>query len=49
MKNPSEELAETVPEALKNVLIVMAAKHILTPQWVVSLNFLLVIFSGHKF
>lgn len=33
-RNASEELAEAVPEAVKNMLLVMAAKEILVPDWV---------------
>ena len=32
-KNRSEELAEAVPETLKNVLLVMASRGILKPDW----------------
>ena len=35
-RNRSEILAEAVPEALKNVLLVMAAQGVLTPSWTVS-------------
>ena len=35
MRGRSEELAEAVPEALKNMLLVMAAQHVLVPSWVV--------------
>ncbi len=34
-KPRSEELAEAVPEALKNMLLVMAAQGVLTPAWTV--------------
>lgn len=34
-RNRSEVLAEAVPEALKNVLLVMAAQGILAPSWTV--------------
>ena len=34
--NRSEVLAEAVPEALKNVLLVMAAQGVLTPSWTVG-------------
>jgi hypothetical protein len=33
--NRSEILAEAVPEAMKNVLLVMAAQGVLTPSWTV--------------
>jgi hypothetical protein len=33
--NRSEVLAEAIPEALKNVLLVMAAQGVLTPSWTV--------------
>ena len=32
----SEEVSEAVPETLKNILLVMDAKGILTPQWKVD-------------
>jgi hypothetical protein len=32
-KNKSEEAAEAVPEAIKNMLLVLAAQGILTPDW----------------
>eukprot|EP00884_Botryococcus_braunii_P022699 jgi/Botrbrau1/9112/Bobra.0305s0016.2 len=32
-KNKSEEAAEAVPEAIKNMLLVLAAQGILTPEW----------------
>ena len=35
-RNRSELLAEAVPEALKNVLLVMAAQGVLAPSWTVS-------------
>lgn len=34
-RNRSEVLAEAVPEALKNVLLVMAAQGVLAPSWTV--------------
>jgi hypothetical protein len=34
-RNRSEALAEAVPEALKNALLVMAAQGLLTPAWTV--------------
>ncbi len=34
-RNRSELLAEAVPEALKNVLLVMAAQGVLAPSWTV--------------
>ena len=34
-RNRSEVLAEAVPEALKNALLVMAAQGTLTPAWTV--------------
>ena len=36
-RTKSEELMEVVPEALKNMLLVMAAKDVLVPTWQVSL------------
>jgi len=36
-RNRSEILAEAVPEALKNVLLVMAAQGVLAPSWTVCL------------
>ena len=35
-RSQSETLAEAVPEAMKNVLLVMATHGILTPAWTVS-------------
>lgn len=35
-KNKSEEAAEAVPEAIKNMLLVLAAQGVLTPDWKVS-------------
>lgn len=32
-KNKSEELAEAVPESVKNMLLVMAAQGVLVPEW----------------
>lgn len=32
-KNKSEELAESVPESVKNMLLVMAAQGVLVPEW----------------
>ena len=32
----SETLAEAVPEAMKNVLLVMATRGVLSPAWTVS-------------
>ena len=32
----SETLAEAVPEAMKNVLLVMATRRVLSPAWTVS-------------
>ena len=32
-KNRNEELSEAVPETLKNVLLVMAARGVLTRDW----------------
>lgn len=36
-RTKSEDLMEAVPEALKNMLLVMAAKGVLTPTWQVKL------------
>ena len=36
-KSKREELTEFVPEALKNMLLVMASQEVLTPQWQVRL------------
>ena len=35
-RSHSETLAEAVPEAMKNVLLVMATQGVLTPAWTVS-------------
>ena len=35
-RSHSETLAEAVPEAMKNVLLVMATQGALTPAWTVS-------------
>lgn len=35
-RNRSELLAEAVPEALKNVVLVMAAQGVLAPSWTVN-------------
>lgn len=32
-KNHSEEAAEAVPEAIKNMLLVLAAQGVLNPEW----------------
>lgn len=40
-RNRSEVLAEAVPEALKNVLLVMAAQGVLAPSWTVCAPLLL--------
>ena len=37
-RNRSEVLAEAVPEALKNALLVMAAQGLLAPAWTVRRN-----------
>ena len=36
-KSRREELTEFVPEALKNMLLVMAAQEVLTPEWKVRI------------
>ena len=35
-RSHSETLAEAVPEAMKNVLLVMATQGVLTPEWTVN-------------
>ncbi len=40
-RNRSEVLAEAVPEALKNVVLVMAAQGVLAPSWTVRAPLLL--------
>ena len=35
-RSHSETLAEAVPEAMKNVLLVMATRGVLSPAWTVS-------------
>ena len=35
-RSHSETLAESVPEAMKNVLLVMATRGVLSPAWTVS-------------
>ena len=35
-RSHSETLAESVPEAMKNVLLVMANRGVLSPAWTVS-------------
>ena len=39
-RSHSETLAEAVPEAMKNVLLVMATQGVLTPAWTVSCSFI---------